>query len=78
MHWQDLIFLVGNWVFVAAMIPTIRGNSKPALQTSLTTAVVLTTFVVCYLTLNLWLAAFSTALSAGTWYVLAYQKSRQK
>ena len=51
-------------------------KDKPALSSSVMTAVVLSVYVVVYLTLSLWMAAVSTALVAAMWYILAVQKVR--
>lgn len=64
---------VGSWVFTIALIPSVLSKDKPALSSSAMTAVVLTGYVVVYITLSLWAAA-STLLVAGMWYTLAVQK----
>lgn len=77
MQWQDWIFSVGTWIFVVALIPTIRGKQKPELSTSIVTGSILAVFVITYLSLNLWLSALSNVLTSGSWFLLAYQKYRQ-
>ncbi|MDO8487104.1 MAG: hypothetical protein Q7S45_02345 [Candidatus Curtissbacteria bacterium] len=78
MLWQDWVFSVGSWIFVAALIPTIRGKQKPEISTSLTTGTVLGIFAIAYLTLNLWLSTASTLVTSASWFILAYQKHRQE
>jgi predicted membrane protein len=73
----DVLFAVGGFMFAAALIPSVRSTDKPALWTSLMTGFWLTVFVCCYISLGLWLAAVSTALSALMWWTLAVQKRRQ-
>lgn len=71
---QDYILSFGSILFVIALIPSIRAKDKPALSTSLMTAVVLTVFALTYLSLKFWFATFSTSLTAVCWYILAWQK----
>ena len=78
MLWQDWVFSIGSWIFVIALIPTIRGKSKPELSTSIVTAIILSSFALTYFTLRLWFSAFSTILTASCWYILAAQKYQQK
>jgi hypothetical protein len=77
MLWQDWVFSVGTWVFAIALVPTIRGKEKPPLWTSIPTAIFLTLFAFTYFSLTLWLSAFSSLLTATTWYILAIQKLGQ-
>jgi len=77
MLWQDWVFSIGTWVFAIALVPTIRGKEKPPLWTSIPTAFFLTLFALTYFSLTLWLSAFSSLLTATTWYTLAFQKYRQ-
>lgn len=77
MHWQDLVFSVGGWIFVISLIPTIRGKQKPELSTSLITTVVLAVFSVTYLTLGLGLSALSMGVTTCGWGILAYQRFKQ-
>lgn len=72
--WQDLLFSSGGLIFTIALIPSILSDDKPALSTSLMTAVILSTFSYAYFTLELWLSVFGGALVAGGWWVLAVQK----
>lgn len=53
MLWQDWVFAIGSLIFAAALIPSVRGQDKPALSTSLTTGSVLIIFALTYLTLSL-------------------------
>ncbi len=71
--WQDWIIGIGNFVFFVALIPTIRAYEKPAVSTSAMTASVMTTFVICFVTLHLWLSFVAGALSASCWWILMVQ-----
>jgi hypothetical protein len=77
-RWQDAVLSVGSLLFTAALIPTIRGSTKPAFLTALVTSAVLTTFVVVYVTLSLWFAAATTALGAACWALLTWQTRGQR
>ncbi len=72
--WQDLVFGVGNLVFLAALFPSLMSANKPAFTTSLLTGSVLGLYSLTYVTLDLWVSVVaSSALSAG-WLLLAWQK----
>ncbi len=78
MIWQDVVISIGSWVAIAALIPTLLAAHKPALWSSIITALTVGTFAVCYLTLSLWSAALSSAVLAIVWLILAIQKWRQE
>jgi uncharacterized membrane protein YqgA involved in biofilm formation len=75
-HIQDVILTGGSLIFVAALIPTLRGNDKPALSTSLLTGSVLVVFAGVYVSLALWFSAITTFITAACWFMLAAQKAR--
>jgi len=77
MPWQDIVFSVGSWIFIAALVPSIIGRySKPALSTSVMTFVVMTLFAYTYVSLELFASAVSAGFLALAWLVLAIQKFR--
>ena len=76
MIWQDIVLMVGSFIFSIALIPTVRGKDKPALSTSLLTSGVLSVFVICFFTLGLYLAAISGILTTIMWVILALQAMR--
>ena len=41
MQWQDWVFSIGGFVVLVSLIPTIRGDQKPALTTSAMTTVLM-------------------------------------
>ena len=77
MPWQDKVIAIGQWLFVIALIPTIKARDKPALSTSLMTGTILGVFAFTFTTLSLWISALSTLLVSGMWFILALQKYRQ-
>jgi len=66
--------MIGGFIFAPSLIFSIRHNVKMPAKTSLPTAIVLTTFVGCYILLGLYLAAFATTLTAVCWYVLYFRR----
>ena len=76
MTWQDIIFSIGQWVFIIALIPSVVSKDKPALSSSLMTGSVLAVFAFTYFTLSLWMSGASTILVAAIWFILAIQKCR--
>jgi len=79
MHsWQDIILSIGSLFFIAGLLPSVLSQNKPAVTTSITNALVLLTFTITYATLSLWFAAVTTAITAGLWAVLAFQKSHKR
>lgn len=74
--WQDLVLLVGNLVFLIALIPSIIGTNKPSLWTSLFTALTMSVFAFTYYSLGLTYGTITVALSALAWWILFFQKIR--
>lgn len=77
MQWQDWVFTEGQVIFVIALIPTIKGKSKPALSTSLVTGAILITFALSYFSLRLWFSTIASMVTSGAWFLLAFQKYQQ-
>lgn len=76
MNWQDLVFMIGGFIFAPALIFNIVGREKPPIKTSLPTAIVLTVYVFTYASMNYWLALISTSLTAICWYILVLQRRK--
>lgn len=74
MSWKDFVFTGGQFIFVLALLPTIIGKDKPAFVTSLLTSLILVTFGVAYLTLNLLGSAVMAFANSTCWAILAIQK----
>lgn len=77
MIWQDVVFMIGGFVFAPSLLFMIRAKDKPPVATSLPTAIVLTVYLLLYATMGFWLALASTALTAVAWWVLFIQRRRQ-
>lgn len=74
MEWQDFVLTAGTWVFIFALVPTLRAKEKPTFVTSFLTGTTLIIFAVVYASLALWISVVSSALLAILWYILAIQK----
>lgn len=72
--WQDTVIAICNLAFVPAMLPTILGNDKPALSTSVLNALIVSIIAFSLATLQLWLAFTSATVIAFIWAILAVQK----
>ena len=74
--WQDTVIAIAQLAFLPSMIPTIIGNDKPALSTSIMNAIIVTIIVITFATLELWFSVFTGAITATIWTILAIQKVR--
>lgn len=74
MIWQDIVIMVACFSFSLALIPSIRGNYKPARLTCLATVIGLTATAVCFGTLGLYLALSSEITSIVAWGILLFQR----
>uniref|UniRef100_A0A6M3LU31 Uncharacterized protein n=1 Tax=viral metagenome TaxID=1070528 RepID=A0A6M3LU31_9ZZZZ len=72
--WQDFVLMIGGFIFAPSLVVSIIQKSSIPILTSLPTAIVLTGFVACYLTLKLKLAAIATSLTALCWYILFFME----
>jgi len=77
MQWQDWVFSVGGFIVLASLVPTPRGPDKPALTTSLMSAILIAIFGVTMATLSLWLSAVANWLVAMLWSAIALQTIRK-
>jgi len=74
MTWQDIVFSVGSWIFIIALLPSLFGKDKPPISTSLLTGSVLLIYALTYVSLDFWLSVASTGLLAIAWLTLGIQK----
>lgn len=74
MIWQDVVIMVACFSFALALIPSIRGQNKPARSTCAMTIVALTAVAVCFGTLRLYLALASEIVGITAWGILLFQK----
>lgn len=72
MIWQDVLLMMGGFGFSIALFPSVRKRVRMPWVTPLVTGGILTSFLIAYSTLGLWLAFGSTILVAGMWWYLFY------
>lgn len=73
MIWQDVVIMASCFGFAFALIPTIKGKSKPAPSSSLVTILLLSAIAMCFATLGLWLSFASEIASIMAWSILLHQ-----
>ncbi|TAK77534.1 MAG: hypothetical protein EPO16_05380 [Dehalococcoidia bacterium] len=78
MAWQDVVLFVGGFVLAGSIVPAIRGAEKPPFATTLTFVVMLAIFVVVFVTLGLWLTAFSALLQGCLWAIVLVQTVQRR
>jgi uncharacterized membrane protein YqgA involved in biofilm formation len=74
MQWQDWVFSIGGFLILMSLIPTLRGEQKPALTTGVMSFVLVAIFACTMATLGLWFSAFANALISICWGTLALQR----
>jgi hypothetical protein len=72
--WQDYVLMIGGFIFIPSTLISVIEGARIPILTSLPTALVLTSFVGCYLTLKLKLAALASFLTALCWYTLFFME----
>lgn len=77
MAWQDWVMSFATFVLGASLIPTIRGDDKPALSTSILTTVFVGVIAAVMASMGLWLSAFANAIIVVAWGVITTQKYQQ-
>jgi hypothetical protein len=77
MAWQDWVMSFATFVLGASLIPTIRGDDKPALSTGILTTVFVAVIAGVMASMGLWLSAFANAIIVVAWGTISTQKYRQ-
>ena len=73
-HWQDLVFTFGTVVFTIALIPALRQKRYPPKSTCFLTGSMLILYIVTDVTLELWLTALTTSVSAMIWIYMGVKQ----
>ncbi len=73
MLWQDIVLMIGGFLFALALLPTLRSAQKPPTSTCVMTAVILLALEITYATLGLWLAVGSTVITKAMWLIILFQ-----
>lgn len=77
MAWQDIVLALSGVILGVSLIPTIRGDDKPALSTAILTTVVISVVCVTMATMGLWLSAATNVLIIAAWGIISWQKFQQ-
>ena len=78
MIWQDVLLMFGGFGFSVALLPSVLRKVKMPLSTTSITGAILTSYLVAYATLDLWLAFISGCVTAGMWWYLFWIGVRAK
>ena len=70
MIWQDILLMIGGFGFSIALFPSIIHKTKMPIATPLVTAIILSSYLLAYATLDLWLAFISGCLTSAMWWYL--------
>jgi hypothetical protein len=73
-QWQDIVLAICVLVFNLALVPSIFGESKPALATSVLNVFFMLAVVTVYFNLHLWYSAIMNSINTVLWAILAIQK----
>lgn len=73
---EDVILMIGGFIFAPSLIVSIAKRASYPLGTSLPTALSLMAFTGCYISLGLNLAALSTGLTTLCWWALVFGRSQ--
>lgn len=73
--WQDWVIAAIQWIFVLALIPSLRHpTNKLPLSSSLLTGVLLLVLSGVFFTLSLWNGTLSSFVLSIAWLLLAWQR----
>lgn len=70
----DFIFSLGGFIFLFALLPSITGENKPEIATSLSTGIILYLFSATYFALKLKITTLVTFATGTGWIILAIQE----
>jgi len=76
--WQDYALTAVQIFFCITLIPMLRAQEKPPLASSISTGLILLIAAATMATLHLWLAAISQTITGIQWFILAYQRVRNR
>ncbi len=76
--WQDWVIAACQWGFALALLPTLFGDRKPEVSTSLVTAILAAVVAVTLFTLPLVWAAIATGSTSVIWFMITAQAWRHK
>lgn len=68
--WQDLLFAVGEVVFLATLLPLLFSNADVPFFTGAGTAVMLYSFAVAHISYRNWITVALTLITATLWLLI--------
>lgn len=71
--WQDLVFFIGEIVFLVGLLPSVIADNPPSPWTSFPTAFMLFCFMVVHASFKLWFTFSLTWITAALWVILGIQ-----
>jgi amino acid permease len=77
-RWQDWVLSTGAFLVLLSLLPTLRGPHKPALTTSVMTAVLGSIMTLTLATLGLWLSAVANGAVSLLWMAIALSTVRRR
>jgi len=73
MIWQDIVAMIGCYIFAFALVPTVLNKHKPEPLTSGACIGACLALLVVFVSLNLWLSAIAEFVCALFWFTLLVQ-----
>jgi hypothetical protein len=77
-RWQDWVLSTGAFLVLLSLLPTLRGPHKPALTTSVMTAILGSIMTLTLATLGLWLSAVANGAVSVLWMAIALSTVRRR
>jgi len=74
--WHELVPIVGNIIFAAALIPSIVSKQKPHRWSCVMTGGVLLAYVITFWDMSLWYWSLATLATAIAWLILLFQRRK--
>jgi hypothetical protein len=68
--WQDIIFAIGEIVFLTTLIPLLFVEANVPLFTGLGTAIMLYTFTLAHVSYSNWITVGLTTITATLWVLI--------
>ncbi|MDD5639302.1 MAG: hypothetical protein PHR47_00650 [Candidatus Pacebacteria bacterium] len=75
---SEYLIILANGIIITSLFPSIFGEDKPALGTSILQFLVCIIFILAYIELELFLAIIANIIMAICWLILIFQKIKFK
>ena len=72
-NWQDVVLSVSVLAFNFALVPSLIGEQKPRMATSLITALFMMLQVIVFFSLSLWYSFSMALINSLLWFLLLAQ-----